>query len=384
MKKLIIIVSMLVMLPFLVLTGSFIIGVFGHLINVGKATYSRQIHSGRCETTQLLEDVSSVMLSPERDKALFQRGNDVFVMSTKTEEILFKGEIKTETREMTSFEWFNNEELLVVMNIFIDNSMEEYKTKNLVEFTKCYRYDARVKHHFSNSYQKALVQDKKTEEIVIQYENNKTWDTGIGFDFLGIGWSCDDRFVMISSYETETQYIIDTATKQVIQPKMYLSGRWAPTRNIYYSKDGVLFYPETMSYVYLDVDGLENGATTSYQWSPDSQYILIINDNEFLLYDIDKPKKIPKSLAKVEGFTEYDRRIWSKNMDSILCFYPKTGHSLRKPMDYYVSKIDIETGKVDTIYVDGLLYGKFYWVDDNIIYHEIDHQPGLFKSKLLW
>ena len=339
---------------------------------------------GKVETTRLFKEVSSIRLSPNRDKGLYYYGGDFFVMDIKSEETLFKGPVKGKSREIVldnNIGWVNNEEILFVIKDYRNEKFEEHITKDLVNFTKI----PQVKNgsqEYSNSYKKSLYLSENDKTLIIKYENGELWDTNLIFDRKHVfdDWSNDDKFVFISA--KKTQYLINTENKRIFKMTEPIYGEWAPTKNVYFTK-GRLFYPETMKFLNLRLNNINDGFQIGFHWSPDSRYILIKTSSETYILDTNCPKEVPKHLFRIKGCFD-EEFSWSADMKSVFFLYHNTGFSILKPVDFYVAKVDIATGKTKKLFIDGLLYHGFYWVDDNTIYYEIDHTSGLFKSKLKW
>jgi hypothetical protein len=185
-KRFFVIMSILIGLVVLMNVLGLVAGRLAFIGGVLRTVVLRESNSKKCETTMLFDDVSQVILSPERDKCLFRRENEVFIMDTRTEEILYKGNLKTAKWEITDLDWLNDEELIAVMKVFPSNRFEKHKTKDLVNYNFSYAYHDGIKLRFSNSYTKRIFQDSKDKKIIVQYESGEIWDTGSFFNFQHI------------------------------------------------------------------------------------------------------------------------------------------------------------------------------------------------------
>ncbi len=150
-----------------------------------------------------------------------------------------------------------------------------------------------------------------------------------------------------------------------------------------------LFNAEDISYVKLNtrIWSLRNLSRTwspTFIWSPDSRYIVIPDVEKMYLLDASLPQKKPQVLVQFDEQIDENRVIWSKDLKHILFSYETRTINPLKPFNFYAARVNINTGKMQKLYIGGLLYKDFFWVDDNTIVYRVDHDNGLYKSKLRW
>jgi len=328
---------------------------------------------------------------PDNPEYALAQENNILILNTKNNKVILRAKLKTKEYEITYIKWLNDSELIISMNDLINNFNGKYKTNDFKNFQFISKLQNEINQWSANNYKKAFFQRENDKKIFIRYISGDIWDTGIAFDFTGFDWSKDDKYLQISN--GKDNYLIDTEIKKVSKFNKDFSGQWAPTRNIYafytgtfsdgYDKNSLyLFNPNVLSFIKVNLQGIDHIRT--FLWSPDSKFLLVDTIDEIFLIDIAAPFAEPKRLLKLEGSILEDRITWSKDLNSVLACYQVTTRNIFKPKDFFVVKANVQTGNIKKIYIDGLLYGKYFWIDDNVFVYEIDHRIGLYKAVLKW
>lgn len=348
------------------------------------------------------EGIEKVVLSPNRERLLIINDREEIVLfDVQKEVIITRYDMVTEDYVIYkhSVDWVNSNKIELTKHYKCpEEKAVRYITEDLTHFELLFQYDEKIK--YRGNIKNMLIQDIDSKRIKIKYSNNEIWDTGWQLDFTGYSWSNDDKYLLLSHSKTKENYLIDTSKKTIRKLEKYFSGKWSPTRNLYcfytnfearnFQEKGIyVFNAEDLSFVKFntDIDLLENLSRTwspTFIWSPNSRYIVIPDVGEMFLFDVSSPLKKPQVLLELDGQIDEKRVTWSKDLKHVLLSYETRSINVLKPFNFYVARVNIDTGKIERIYIPGLLYKEFFWIDDNTIIYRVDHDNGLYKSKLKW
>lgn len=291
-------------------------------------------------------------------------------------------------------EWYDNNNLKVSIKDKETGIFGEYFTSDFENFQLMLKLKEepplKSTQYISERVTKVAFTDNK-DRVLIKYKNGEVWDTGLRYPDMAFGWSNDDKYAF--GLTKEKEYVINTEKKEINLLNKYTSpGVWAPTKNLYafYAGDTSRGFKEKGFYIFnaedLSFTKLKSGDLKSFKifiWSPNSRYLLVTRVSEMYLFDVENPSKHPKTLVSFKN--NIDSRIkWSDDSKYIYFLFSNTTMNIIKPSIFYVAKLNIETGKMKKIFIDALLYRKFYWINDNLVYYTIDNEKGLLKSKLDW
>jgi hypothetical protein len=331
------------------------------------------------------------IVSPGKGKFITKQGEKVLIVNAKNGRKIIKRKNIVDDHKILRYRWLNNDEVLVeTSDLKYTNA---YKTKDF----RRYELINKIKHgrlsRISPDYRKFLFQDDNGE-LAIEHSNGLIWKTGLVMELTGYDWSNDGRYIRVLN--EDEQSIIDTNNQYVNKMDKRFSGYWAPTRNIhaFYTNSRsrgfekncfYLFEPETVSYMEVNLTGIDR--VKSYVWSQDSEYIAIMDWKSIFVIKTKNPHEPPKKIydfEEHESVASFSGLNWTKDSKGITFVSHKLGRFVTKPMNFYATKVNIETGESKKVYIDGLLYEDIYWADDNVLYYELDHKKGLFRKKLPW
>jgi hypothetical protein len=367
----------------------------------------RNVFNLNVKTTKIFhEDIKKVSLSPDRKRLLMINDRDEIVLfDVEKEEIIARYSMVTDDYVIYehSISWEANNEISLVKHCSsFDNKnkiVEYYVTKDLKYFNRIFQYNDDFRIYLSPTRENAIVRNTKTNEIVIKYNDDNIWKTGLSFEITGIGWSNDDRYVFLD-FKKET-YLVDTQKQRIEKLDKYFSGEWAPTKNLYcfytgleakgFQENGIyVFNTEDLSFIKLNSNmepsykSLPNTWGPTFIWSPDSRYIAIPDVGEMFLFDTASPEQKPKILVDFDGQIDSNRVAWSKDLKHVLFSYNTTSINIFKLYNFYVARVNIDTRKMKKRYIDGLLHKEFFWIDDNTIIYRVEYENGLYKSEIIW
>lgn len=367
----------------------------------------RNVFNLNVKTTKIFhEDIKKVSLSPDRKRLLMINDRDEIVLfDVEKEEIIARYSMVTDDYVIYehSISWEANSEISLVKHCSsFDNKnkiVEYYVTKDLKYFDRIFQYNDDFRIYLSPTRENAIVRNTKTNEIVIKYNDDNIWKTGLSFEITGIGWSNDDRYVFLD-FKKET-YLVDTQKQRIEKLDKYFSGEWAPTKNLYcfytgleakgFQENGIyVFNTEDLSFIKLNSNmepsykSLPNTWGPTFIWSPDSRYIAIPDVGEMFLFDTASPEQKPKILVDFDGQIDSNRVAWSKDLKHVLFSYNTTSINIFKLYNFYVARVNIDTRKMKKRYIDGLLHKEFFWIDDNTIIYRVEYENGLYKSEIIW
>ena len=350
------------------------------------------------KTTKIYdEDFITAELSPDKER--------LFIITNSDEIVLFdvkKGEIITRYPMITeeyviyghSVGWTVNNKIMLTKHHQDEKRriIKRYSTHDLKRFEMLFQYDDNREKFLSKTNKKAIVLDTRTNEIKIKYSDGLQWNTGLSFKITGSSWSSDDRYVFLDC--NKQTYLVDVEKQKIDEIDKFFSGRWAPTKNLLcfesetfsrgvFEEEGIyIFNADNLNFTRFNTNLKPISQTLS--WSPDSKYILAINIGKMNLLDANIPSNPPINLVDLDGVIEQGRIFWSQDLKHILFSYRTRTINIFKPRNFYVARINIKNGKMRKLYIDGLLYKEFFWIDDNTIIYRVDHDNGLYKSELRW
>jgi len=332
-------------------------------------------------------------LSPNQDKLLVVTEHDeILIYDISTQNIYFKSRESDNEYLITNIDWYDNSTFIVSRKSKRINFRGRFLTEDFKNFIMLHELNLKQKVYFSKKNRIILIQDDKTKKISLKYENGEIWDLNLDFEFTGLSWSKDDRYLFLS--DRKLNYHLDTDLKIIKKIEKDFSGQWAPTKNLYafitnhgaYSiKDQglYLFNPDDLSFIKLNTDGLRISGRLI--WSLDSQYIAIVNGKGIFILDIQNPQAPGKKIfipTNEEISEEYFD--WSVDSKFILALYGVRTINPCQPRIYYVIKIDITNGKTSKIQLKEKPDFKFIWVDSDTIIYKSAFGEGLYRADLNW
>lgn len=331
---------------------------------------------------------TTAYLSPDKKRLLLDMGDNIGIFDIKRERIIHSIPKKTNQYEVYHFEWTYDNRILVVKNNFKNNIRSYFLTDDFLVYELLFDINERIKKYPLINYQRWFIQNKITNDIYIRMENDNIWRTNLSLKNIICDSSNDDRFIFLLS-KNET-HILDSNNKTIrIISEDFLSGKWAPNKNIYAyieeNENGTIknffcFYPQNLKIVQYNIEN--RFYYGNFLWSPNGRYILLFDLDKIYLIDVLKPLVKPKRIIKVKGNIDFERTEWSQDSKSVLTCYSDTTYNVFQPINYYLAKVNIETKKVRKVNLDDKLYGKVFWINENLALYEL--RTGLYKSEIDW
>lgn len=266
---------------------------------------------------------------------------------------------------------------------------------------------------------KLILQDEKNKKLIL-YENGiEVWSTNQFYDRYLLSWSEDGRYVILTEQLTDKfikdvnndltedieapdvdgLLLFDTINKTIVKMNAYNEesiGVWAPNKGMFaYSITNTADATEKGIYIYdVEKQKLQKFSLSDINpiliedliWSPDGRYIAIIAMDAIYTYDTLTEQRPLKQQFKVDSYISIDKyKIrWSEDSKQILFTIRQTTSNFLKPADYYLAKVEINSGKIKKRFIRATLHDDlFKWLNDNeVIYTHNGNK--LYRTKLIW
>ena len=346
------------------------------------------------KTQKIYDDgVNYFRLSPNQDKLLIvTKQKEILIYDIATQKICFNTRENDDEFLITDIDWYNNSTFLVARKVNRSNLRGRFLTEDFKTFIMFHELKEEQKVYFSKKYKKILLQDVNTNKIFVKYENGEIWDLDLHFKFTGISWSNDDRYLFLS--DGKSNYLLNTDKRIIHELDKDFSGYWALNKNIYafttnlgaynFKDHGLyIFNPDDLSFTKFNTDGMQTGGRLI--WSPDSKYIALVNVKGIFIFDTQNPQALGKELFNRTNEELSEKYAdWSVDSKFILALYGVRTPNPYQPRIYYVTKIDIATGRVWRIRLKEEPDFKFIWVDNDTIIYRPAFGEGLYRTDLNW
>ena len=373
-----------------------------------------------------------VSISPNRDKMFifqsFENGDrNVILYDTNTKKRSILNSYKVKENINSEFiGWYDNERYMIKE---AEEGLTKYLlTKDFSKYDVLYTLPDGLYEELSSdgkklvmlrSYvelspdgKKLIIQDDKDKKLILYEDGKEVWSTNQYYDRYLISWSDDGRYAIltekirekdissagsqliteIKTPDVDGLFLFDTVNKTIVKMSDYSGesiGIWAPNKGVFIdsTNDGYDLYDvEKQRREKLELNDINPYLVEDLLWSPDERYIAVIAMDAIYTYDTLAEQNPLKLLFKVNENTSIDKyKIrWAEDSKHILFTISQTTLNWLKPEDYYVAKVDINSGKIKKRFIKASLNDDlFRWLNENEVIYTLDENK-LYRTKLIW